>query len=125
MKVIILFALLATVCLANKAFQYTIDTVNATETVNMGEGFRIELKSNPSTGFRWELLTIPENVDSLSNDKYGEFVGSNNNLMGAGGKQAYSFTATKAGFQKLKFVYMRPWTNEGSSNLEVSINIFP
>ena len=44
------------------------------DTVHAGEIYQLSLKSNPTTGFRWELKSRPLFSDYTGADNYGEFI---------------------------------------------------
>ncbi len=71
--------------------------VNANDTifVSVNDTFKIELVSNPSTGYRWFYAEnkAEKNV-KLLDDK---FIMPKGNLMGASGKQLFLFFAKKKG----------------------------
>lgn len=78
--------------------------------VRNGEVFKIELKSNPTTGYHWVMENSAEVnlVDSLS-DIYTQDEKSNENVVGSGGTQTFQFKATRKGIDTLSFIYVRPW----------------
>ena len=72
--------------------------------------FRIELPSNPTTGYSWELskndFVILTSSDSTAN---GEFTQPNSGNQGAPSTQIFSFVGKSKGEETLKFVYRRSW----------------
>ena len=96
---------------------------NLAETVKAGESFQVVLKSNPSTGFRWELKSKPIYCESSNVDNFGEFIEPSDGLSGSPGKQIFSFSAKSAGEDHVVFAYERPWTKEGSKILEVKVKV--
>jgi inhibitor of cysteine peptidase len=79
----------------------------ATITVSAEEQFVIALESNPSTGYSWQMV---EPLD----EKVVEFVSSTfeaskTKLIGAPGKELFTFRAAGKGSTKISFTYQRPW----------------
>ncbi len=77
-------------------------------------GFIIKLKSNPTTGYSWNLKQIDS---SLLASTQHQFVAAKTKLMGAPGFEEWTFRVLPAAFGKkrhttLTFVYARPWEKE-------------
>lgn len=76
--------------------------------IGLGDSFTVELKSNPTTGFGWQVRESPEDPPVLEK-KADSFTASQGNLCGAPGKHIYRFTAVSRGKTTLRLVYLRPW----------------
>jgi len=79
---------------------------NVIET-NIGKSFAITLDSNPTTGYQWQIARqldtgLLELVDS-------QYISSKTDLVGAPGKEEWSFKAIRAGKAIISFDYVRPW----------------
>jgi inhibitor of cysteine peptidase len=78
--------------------------------LELGKLLVVTLESNPSTGYRWELV---ENDDSiLKQFGQAEFKSSETGdspMVGAGGWVIFRFKAVSAGQITLELVYRRPW----------------
>ena len=76
----------------------------------VGKSFTITLDSNPTTGYQWQ---ISKQLDSgqleLIDSKYAS---SKIDLVGAPGKEEWSFKAVRAGKVIISFNYVRPWEND-------------
>ena len=76
-------------------------------TVSKGTEFTVTLASNPTTGYSWALakpldakfLTLVTNV----------YVRPDSRLMGAGGKELWTFKAVATGTAQVDLKYVRPW----------------
>jgi predicted secreted protein len=77
-------------------------------TVNVGDKFKIGLKSNPTTGYQWQLAEPLNNIELVSS----KYIPPNTNLVGAGGKEIWLFKAIKAGKTYISFKYVRPWESK-------------
>jgi predicted secreted protein len=88
------------------------ETLELTETDSLGQ-FSIEdgdtveivLEENPSTGFVWEPVAIPEML-TLSSDEYVE---PDNDLVGAPGSHVFLLTAGGEGAGIVRLEYVRPF----------------
>jgi inhibitor of cysteine peptidase len=74
-----------------------------------GEKFKIELKSEPSTGYRWHLLLFDQNALNLLSSEYVSLFA--NQIVGVG-VEHFSFEATTKGKTKVKMVYKRSWEKD-------------
>ena len=76
--------------------------------VYKGQELVIELNSNPSTGYRWEVVESNENKNILRfmGMEFGE---PETNLFGAPQKQIIRFEVNDTGICSPKLVYQRPW----------------
>lgn len=85
---------------------------------NMGQVVVISLESNPSTGYRWEVLEIDESI--LQQVGEVEFAPADQREpppLGVGGVEVFRFKIVKTGQANLELVYYRPW-EEGVEPLE-------
>ena len=81
-----------------------------------GKEFTISLKSNCTTGFRWQLAKpLDETIVKSVKNEYqappqkfcGEFP-----VVGAPGKEVWTFKALKSGKTTIEFKYVRPWEKD-------------
>jgi inhibitor of cysteine peptidase len=73
-----------------------------------GKSFQVEIKSNPTTGYQWQLAKpVDKNFVEFESSVF--IPPKNNNIMGASGKEIWTFKAVKSGETKLYFQYVRPW----------------
>lgn len=78
--------------------------------VKLDQEFTITLKSNPTTGYSWQIDTAPdENVARLIGSV---FVGPQTRLVGAGGSEIWTFKAVGRGRTKVRLKYIRPWEKD-------------
>ena len=94
-------------------------------TVTAGHEFSVTLASNPTTGYSWalakpldaKLLTLVTNV----------YVRPDSRLMGAGGKEVWTFKALAEGRTQIDLKYVRPWEKDAApaqtTNFVVVINL--
>ena len=80
--------------------------------MNVGDTLVIQLASNPSTGFTWEV----KDLDAAMLEPVGEpeFKDADTppGLVGAGGTLSTTFHALKPGSTTLTLVYHRPWETD-------------
>ncbi len=80
------------------------------ETVQFQPGgiFTIELRSNPTTGLKWQVLEIgDEKVLELVGHKYEE-AATSEGIASAARTETWRFRAVGRGSSSLKMVYLRP-----------------
>ena len=77
-------------------------------TIKVGAKLIIELDSNPSTGYTWEISVIDERILKKSGDP--EFKPASSTPMpGQGGTQIFYFEAVAPGTTTLTLIYHRPF----------------
>lgn len=78
--------------------------------VKLDQEFTITLKSNPTTGYSWQIDTAPdENVARLVGSV---FVAPQTRLVGAGGSEIWTFKAVGRGRTMVRLKYIRPWEKD-------------
>jgi len=95
--------------------------------IEQGQILVVTLKSNPTTGYSWEVVETQESI--LQQMGEAEFKQSDTGgppLVGVGGWEIFRFKAISAGQTSLKLVYHRPW-EEGvepinTFSIEVVVN---
>ena len=75
--------------------------------VAVGGSFTVILESNPTTGFMWELARNTDEAVLELVDQ--EFIAPETALIGAGGKELWTFKALKKGTSEISMEYRRPW----------------
>jgi predicted secreted protein len=73
-------------------------------TVKKGHEFTITRTSNPSTGYQWNPELDTSNIEMISHS----FVPSSK-LIGASGKDCFTFKAVECGTTTLKMLYRSGW----------------
>ena len=83
--------------------------------VNAGDSFTVTLCANPTTGFQWESAVISD--PSVLTETNHQFFGpEDENLVGAAGRDVWTFRALKKGTSNISIAYSRPW--EGGEKAE-------
>ena len=80
--------------------------------IGAGELLTVNLQSNPTTGFEWELREITnETVLQLVESKYelGEEAKKDPPVPGAGGHEIWTFKTLKKGESTIFMDYNQPW----------------
>jgi predicted secreted protein len=72
----------------------------------VGGEFSVRLESNPTTGYVWEVETLPEGLE-LSGSEYKKSEGALQ--VGSPGIQFFRFRAQKSGEYQINFVHKRQW----------------
>ncbi len=75
--------------------------------VKRGEQFSLALDSNQTTGYHWRLAKpLDEGVLKLAGVEYKT---PQSKLLGAGGKEIWTFQAVGRGVTSIHLEYVRPW----------------
>ena len=74
--------------------------------VEVGTKIRIDLCSNPTTGFEWDYEIIGEDIIEFTEH---EFIEPEDDVMGAPGRDLWTFTATNTGEAEIRMEYSQPW----------------
>lgn len=96
---------------------------NKVVAVARGASFRIELPSNPTTGYDWQIEKIDKKHCYVLTS--GFIPASNKNLVGAGGLKWWEIKAVKKGITKIKIRYVRPWEKDKkpAETFEIKLSI--
>ena len=89
--------------------------------LHIGEEFMIILPENPTTGFRWNLISSGEQACTLLDNSF-DLTGS---TPGNGGSHSWHFQAVKEGSSKIEFAYRRSWEQDRppAQNFNVSVHV--
>ena len=106
-------------CICNAGCSRSSLLINADKsydgrTVNLrvGDGVKLSLEENPTTGYRWEFLTRPEPVCVIVGDAYD--ANSSGGKMGSGGVHNWDFRAVDKGTSTVSLAYRRPWEKDAA-----------
>jgi predicted secreted protein len=89
----------------------TLAEADSGKAIEVGPGERVvvRLGANPTTGFRWSLLTSGSNsLTSLAAAEYTQEAAADGKT-GTRGTESWYFEANRSGQQELRFEYRRPW----------------
>jgi inhibitor of cysteine peptidase len=76
-----------------------------------GQELMLSLRSNPSTGFRWEVKEAASGVlKSLGPEVYSN--PEDSGLVGSAGQSTWRYKAEQAGNGRLLMIYHRPWETD-------------
>lgn len=81
----------------------------------VGAEFAIELKSNPTTGYQWQVQKLDEAMVKAIGSSYHSDPQPKKNgepMVGVGGKEIWKFKALKAGETTIEMKYVRPWEKD-------------
>jgi inhibitor of cysteine peptidase len=88
-----------------------------TVVVSHNSAFTVNLKSNPSTGFAWEILDIDSSIIRFN----GKTFQAQDSLPGSAGVEHLVFNPVKKGKSLLKLGYLRDW--EGRNSITDSLSV--
>ena len=74
--------------------------------VEVGDKIRMELCSNPATGYKWDYETTKENV--LREEEHA-FVEPEEDLTGSAGTEVWTFEAVEKGTTEVRMEYSPRW----------------
>lgn len=77
-------------------------------TLNVGQELVLELESNPTTGYSWEVADTTDEVLQLKGEPVFESSASGE-VVGAGGVEIFRFAALQEGKAALWMIYHRSW----------------
>ena len=81
--------------------------------------FTVDLRSNPTTGYRWQIISYDRAVLKFMKRKY---VSSKTYLIGSGGIESFKFQSLKTPIDTvIKFKYARPWEKSEGIYQEVHV----
>jgi predicted secreted protein len=72
---------------------------------DVGDVIEFRFESNPSTGYRWEIVTTPEMIELVGD----EYVAPSGERVGAPGTRMFMFDVLEEGAGILRFEYIRPF----------------
>ena len=81
------------------------------------------LGSNPTTGFDWQDAEIGD--EAVLTEYFRQFVEPQSDVVGAPGKDVWTFKTLKTGTTTVKFEYSRPWEGgeKGEYTVELTITV--
>jgi inhibitor of cysteine peptidase len=90
--------------------------------VNQGDRIRIELESNPTTGYEWAVDSTDETILVYEGSAYEAGDG---NRVGQGGIQTLTFQAAEPGQAEIHLKYWRSWEGDASvvERFDVTITV--
>ena len=100
------------------------ETANGTAvSLRAGQELIVTLKSNPTTGYDWQVDDLDESVMKLTTQEFKP--ASDPNRLGAPGQTEFQFQAAGAGTTSLRLIYVRPWEKgvEPADTFQVSITV--
>jgi inhibitor of cysteine peptidase len=111
---VILLGALGAGCGHRTALTINADQSYSGRTINLrvGDGVKVTLAENPSTGYKWEFLAKPEPICVIVNDAYvaNTAIGT----VGSGGLHHWDFRAVDKGTATVNLVYRRPWEKDAT-----------
>jgi inhibitor of cysteine peptidase len=84
--------------------------------VRAGQDFTISIKSNPTTGYQWELAgPLDEKVvEKVSSEYKPDVPGGSSQPIGGGGVEVWTFRAVGKGGTDIRMKYVRPWERDAT-----------
>jgi inhibitor of cysteine peptidase len=85
-----------------------------------GQYFAISLPSNPSTGYSWE----PEYSKETMRLHETKSVLDDSSEIGGGGREVFTFQATRVGHSRIEMNYQRPWEGVPEKTVSFDVHIY-
>jgi predicted secreted protein len=82
----------------------------------------VTLGSNGSTGYQWGDAVI-DNATQLEQTSHNTVAPTQTNMVGAAGKETFTFMAKVAGTAKIALSYSRPWEGGEKRTYTLTINV--
>ena len=122
LSILLLLTLLLSGCNSSKVVELDIGDSGSQVEVKKGQILVISLESNPTTGYRWEVLKINETM--LEQIGESEFTSSESgDVVGAGGVEVLRFETVGVGTTYLELGYRRFWEEEVAPLMLYSLSI--
>lgn len=119
---LLLLTLLLTGCNSSNEVKLDIGDSGSQVEVKKGQVLAISLESNPTTGYRWEVMKINETMLKQVGDP--EFKASQSGeVVGAGGVEVLRFEAVGVGTTYLELAYRRFWEEDVTPLLLYTLSI--
>lgn len=77
--------------------------------LGVGQTLVLTLKSNPTTGYKWQIAELDEAVLKGTSQEYKA---DQPVLLGSGGNEVWQFQAQSSGSTTLRLEYRRPWEED-------------
>jgi inhibitor of cysteine peptidase len=78
--------------------------------LRVGDGVKVSLAENPTTGYKWEFLAKPEPICVVVSDAY--VADTSGGRVGSGGVHNWDFRAVAKGTATVSLGYRRPWEKD-------------
>jgi inhibitor of cysteine peptidase len=99
---------------SRSAMTISADKTYDGRTINLrvGDGVKLALDENPTTGYRWEFVRKPEPICVIVADAY--VANTDGGKVGAGGVHTWDFRAVDKGTATVGLAYRRPWEKDAA-----------
>ena len=104
--------------------QLTADDDGTTVTIAVSGRLTVNLASNPTTGFEWELAELDAAIVENTDQRYVP-TPTLPGIAGSGGTEVWEFTGVAEGTTTLRLDYRRPWETEEdpADTFEVTVTV--
>ncbi|XUX00526.1 MAG: protease inhibitor I42 family protein [Dehalogenimonas sp.] len=89
--------------------------------IEKGGSLIVTLGSNPSTGYDWQKAVISNS--NISSEYTCQFVAPPSGMVGAAGKQIWTFKMLQSGSTTLSFSYSQPWQGGVQNEWTLALNV--
>ena len=91
--------------------------------VGIGQTLDVKLESNPSTGYSWQVVEVPDVLEQVGEAAFA--TEADGDVVGAAGTETLQFTALGAGTGTLLLEYRRPWETDAAAEevFEITVTV--
>ena len=105
------------------AVQVTEADSGGSVTLNPGDTLEVILTSNATTGYHWTITSLNQDILQQSGDSEYEADPNPQGLIGAGGKELFTFKATSPGETSLEMNYQSPSNTSSDTKFSYSVKV--
>jgi len=92
--------------------------------MEVGDKLRVKLCSNPTTGFQWDYEVMITDGDEVLKEEDRDFEEpEDEGLVGAAGKDVWTFEAVEKGIAEVRMEYSRPWEGGEKAEWTYTVNV--
>lgn len=88
-----------------------------------GETVDVTLKSNPTTGYHWEITSYDRKIIEPVGEPYYTADPGSEGMIGAGGTETFTFRALAEGETELKMDYLGPDGKPSSTTYDLTVKV--
>jgi inhibitor of cysteine peptidase len=89
--------------------------------VRQSEEFEVRLAATPTTGYSWQLVNSPPQIQPIGNSYVQSAQGQP--VAGGSGVQVFRFRASQPGSYRLTFELKRPWESQAQQSRAIQVQV--
>lgn len=108
---------------ATAGVQVTEADSDGSVTLDPGDTLEVTLTSNATTGYHWVVTSLNQSILQQTGDPVYKSDPNPQGLIGAGGKETFTFKAMATGETGLKMNYQSPSNTPSETNFNYSVKV--